>query len=188
MNMAFLNLFKKKKLQTSGENYHNNGLPVISKAMFIEDQDPLEKMEIAPVKKETKGIEEIYFFLQQDYETRGYNDALTNPDQSYRADNINLLNKDLAILIQKVSTYYEDLLREIDFHILSRSRAGLVDLVEVLKTRKELVEDHLKKVNLIRDEIENNKGLSNRIILSYQRGFMRGLTAITTADVLKKDF
>jgi hypothetical protein len=86
MNMAFLNLFKKKKLQTSGENYHNNGLPVISKAMFIEDQDPLEKMEIAPVKKETKGIEEIYFFLQQDYETRGYNDALTNPDQSYRAE------------------------------------------------------------------------------------------------------
>ena len=186
--MTLLNLFKKKKTQKTEENYLNNGLPVISKAMFIEDQDPLEKMEIAPAQKETKGIEEIYFFLQQDYETRGYNDALTNPDQSYRTDNINLLNKDLAILIQKVSTYYEDLLREIDFHILSRSRAGLVDLVEVLRTRKELVEDHLKKVNQIRAEMENNKGMSDRIILSYQRGFMKGLTAITTADILKKEF
>ena len=184
--MGFLNLFK-KRTHKSGENHLDNGLPAISKAMFIEEQDPLEKMEMNPAKKEMKGIEEIYFFLQQDYESRGYNDALTNPDESYRIDNINLLNKDLAILIQKVSTYYEDLLKEIDFHILSRGRAGLIDLVEALKTRKELVEDHLRKVSQIRYEMEDNEGMTHRIILSYQRGFMRGLSAITMADVLKKD-
>jgi hypothetical protein len=185
--MAFLNLFKRKRTQNKGGNHLNDGLPEISKAMFIEDQDPLEKMEIVPGKKELRGIEEIYFFLQQDYESRGYNDALTNPDESYRTDNLRLLNKDLAILIQKVSTYYEDLLKEIDFHILSRGRAGLVDLVETLKTRKELVEDHLRKVSQIRYDMENNEGMTNRIILSYQRGFMRGLSALTMADILKKE-
>lgn len=185
--MGLLNFFKKNRTHKSGENYQGNGLPLISRSMFIEDQDPLEKMEIVPAKKELKGIEEIYFFLQQDYESRGYNDALTSPDESYRTDNINLLIKDLAILIQKVSTYYEDLLREIDFHILSRGRAGLIDLVEVLKTRKELVEDHLKKVSQIRYELESNNGMTHRVILSYQRGFMRGLSAITMADILKKE-
>ena len=185
--MGFLNLFKKNRTHHPGENHLDNEHPLLSRSMFIEDQDPLEKMEIAPGKKEMKGIEEIYFFLQQDYESKGYNDALTNPDESYRIDNIDLLTKDLAILIQKVSTYYEDLLREIDFHILSRGRAGLIDLVEVLKTRKELVMDHLKKVSQIRYEMDNHNGMTHRIILSYQRGFMRGLSAITIADILRKD-
>lgn len=185
--MGFFNIFKKDRTHKPGENHLDKELPQISKSMFIEDQDPLEKMEIDPAKKERKGIEEIYYFLQQDYESRGYNDALTNPDESYRVDNINLLNKDLAILIQKVSTYYEDLLKEIDFHILSRGRAGLIDLVEVLKTRKELVEDHLKKVSQIRYEMESRDGMTHRVILSYQRGFMRGLSAITMADILKKE-
>jgi len=185
--MGFLNLFRKNSTNKAGENHSDNTLPVVSKTLFIEDQDPLEKMDMNPGKGEIKGIEEIYTFLQKDYESRGYNDALTNPDESYRTDNIDLLNNDLAILIQKVTTYYEDLLKEIDFHILSRGRAGLIDLVETLKTRKELVEDHLRKVNQIRYDMENNEGMSQRIILSYQRGFMRGLSALTMADVLKKD-
>ena len=39
----------------------------------------------------TKGLDAIYVFLQYDYESRGYNDALTNPDDSYKSDNIKLI-------------------------------------------------------------------------------------------------
>jgi hypothetical protein len=132
------------------------------------------------------GIELIYNFLQADYETRGYNDALTNPDHSYRNDNILLIKYDLQILIQKVNTYYEDHLRELDFHIASRSRAGLVDLVEELNARKEMVYEHQNKVAEIRQESEKEAGMTQRIILSYQRGFMRGLAALTQSNVLNK--
>ena len=132
------------------------------------------------------GIDHIYAFLQYDYEARGYSDALTSPDDSYRNDNINLLKQDLFILIDKSLTYYEGMLKEVDFHISSRTRAGLIDLVEELKTRKELVSDHLGKIRAIKEESLNNSGAVQRITLSYQRGFMRGLSAITHTNVLNK--
>jgi hypothetical protein len=133
------------------------------------------------------GIESIYAFLQADYESKGYEDALTNPDESYKADNIKLFEYDLHILIQKVNTYYEDLHKELDFHIGSRSRAGLIDLVEELKIRKEMIDEHVKKVAQIQSEINSGTGMSQRIILSYQRGFMKGMSAITQSKILNKN-
>ena len=135
--MKLFNLFRRNKPSKINENNHDNGQNDISRNLFIEERDPLENAEmIMPPGSAGKGIDEIYAFLQEDYELRGYNDALTNPDESYRTDNINLLKFDLNIVIQKVTTYYEDMLKELDFHISSRGRAGLIDLVDVLKTRK----------------------------------------------------
>lgn len=135
----------------------------------------------------SKGIDAIYNFLQYDYESKGYNDALTNPDESYKADNIKMFNHDLFILIDKSATYYEGMLKELDFHISSRSRAGLIDLVEELKIRKEVVQDHLEKIKVIKQEAVNGTGATPRIGLSYQRGFMRGLSAISQSKVFNRN-
>lgn len=131
----------------------------------------------------TKGLDSIYAFLQNDYESRGYNDALTNPDESYKKDNISLIQHDLMILIERTLTHYETMLKETDFHISSRSRAGLIDLVEELRIRKDITADHLAKVKLIRDEALSGGNASQRIVLSYQRGFMRGLYAISQSKL-----
>lgn len=130
-----------------------------------------------------KGLDSIYSFLQNDYETRGYNDALTNPDESYKNDNISLIQHDLVILIERTLTYYETMLKETDFHISSRGRAGLIDLVEELKIRKEITLDHLEKVKQIKVEAQSGGNASQRIVLSYQRGFMRGLYAISQSKL-----
>ena len=132
------------------------------------------------------GIEAIYAYLQGDYESKGFNDALTNPDDSYKQDNIRLIRFDLQILIQKVSTYYEDLESELGLHITTRGRAGLVDLVEELQTRKQMVGEHKAKVAQIQAGMDQESSMVNRIILSYQRGFMRGLSALSQSRVLNK--
>lgn len=134
------------------------------------------------------GIETIYKFLQSDFESKGYDDALINPDDSYKTDNFLLIKYDLQILLHQVGTYHDDLLRELDFHIQSRSRAGLIDLVEELKNRKEMVNEHVAKVLQIKKELESESGMTQRILLSYQRGFMKGLSAITQSNVLNKQF
>jgi len=151
-----------------------------------EDIKPQENIENVNLANETAGIESIYTFLQGDYESKGYSDALTNPDDSYKKDNIRLIRLDLQILIQKVRTYYEDLAIELDLHIATRSRAGLVDLVQELETRKQMVAEHKAKVDHLQAEIENENAMSHRIILSYQRGFMRGLSALSQSKVLNK--
>lgn len=130
-----------------------------------------------------KGLDDVYSFLQFDYESKGYNDALTNPDESYRNDNVRLIQHDLIILIDRTIVYYETMLKEADFHISSRSRAGLIDLVEELKIRKEVTGDHLEKVKQIKAEALKGEGASQRIVLSYQRGFMRGLYAISQSKL-----
>ncbi len=67
--------------------------------------------------------------------------------------------------------YYESFLKELDFHIGSRTRAGLIDLVEELKIRKEIVRDLLGKIRIIKEEAVSGNGATQRIALSYQRGF-----------------
>jgi len=182
--MGLFNFFSKNQTQATGSE--NNQSLEIPKTMFAEDRDTEEKLSTSVLDAELKGIEQIYKFLQADYESKGYNDALTSPDDSYKKDNIRLIKLDLQILIQKVNTYYEDLIKELDFHISSRSRAGLIDLVEELKTRKEMVLEHVAKVDVIKNEMEDTNSMTQRIILSYQRGFMRGLSAITQSNVMNK--
>lgn len=132
------------------------------------------------------GLDAIYSFFQDDYESRGYNDALTNPDDSYKTDNIKLFHHDLLILIDKSLNYYESFLKELDFHIGSRTRAGLIDLVEELKIRKEIVGDLLGKIRIIKEEAVSGNGPTQRIALSYQRGFMRGLSAISQSKIFNR--
>jgi len=179
--MGFFDFLNKKPVTLSP-----NEPAEMPKESFREDSAQ-SAVSLAPLNSNhITGIEAIYSFLQDDYETRGFNDALSNPDDSYKMDNIRLIRFDLQILIQKVSTYYEDLLSELDLHIATRSRAGLVDLVEELKTRKQMVNEHQTKVGQIAAGIENENSMSNRIILSYQRGFMRGLSALSQSRVLNR--
>lgn len=160
-------------------------LPSIPKEDFMEEGNKPNEFQ---QQEKVVGLETIYKFLQSDFESKGYNDALINPDDSYKTDNLLLIKYDLQIIIHKVNTYHEDLLRELDFHILSRSRAGLIDLVEELKNRKEMVKEHVNKVTHIKNDLDNEFGMVQRILLSYQRGFMKGLSAITQSNVLNKQF
>jgi hypothetical protein len=62
----------------------------------------------------------------------------------------------------------------------------LIELVEELKTRKEMVLEHMIKVDELKKEIQTNTGMTQRIVLSYERGFMRGLSALTQSKIINK--
>jgi hypothetical protein len=149
-----------------------------------------EKPVFEPIKynpeMNVKGIEAIYSFLQADYENKGYNDALINLDENYEADSIKQIMLDLRILIRQVRTYYEDLIRELDFLITSKGRGSGGEAVEEFKYRKGLIHEHINKVEEIRKDMGNKDGITQRIVLSYQRGFKRGAAALTQSDILNK--
>lgn len=183
--MGLFNFYKKKErpeaVKAEAEDFE------IPKEVFIEEKEPQqERQENSSTSDEEKGLDAIYHFLQADYEAHGYSDALTNADESYKTDNIKLIRFDLQILIQKAKVYYNDMVRELDFHINTRERAGLIDTVEELKTRKEMVIEHIEKVEEISQSMDTPDGLTQRTILSYQRGFMRGLAALTQSNILNK--
>lgn len=186
--MGLFDFFRKNQ-QNSGQ-INNNSIDQkhaetteIPKDLFIEEANPNDRFNLSTDGFD-KGIDTIYSFLQADYESKGYSDALVNPDDSYKNDNIKLIKLDLRILIERTSTYYEDQISVLNHHLLSRSRAGFVDLIQELEARKKQVEDHKMKLKQIVDEIENEDSICQRIILSYQRGFMKGLSALTQSNVL----
>lgn len=156
----------------------------ITEELFIEKNPIVDDHFMAG----SKGILAIYHYLEGDFERRGFDDAMISPDESYKKENIRLIKYDLEIIIQKVRIYHDSLLKEIEFHIASRSRAGLVDLVEELQSRKTDLLEHIQKVNEIEVSLKSNEGYCERAILSYQRGFMKGMASITQASLLSKTF
>ena len=84
-----------------------------------------------------KPIDVIYNYLKDDYESKGYNDALTNPDSSYKEMNKSMIKSTLEVKFKQVRLRYEDDLQTIEFHITSRKEAGLIELVKELETKKD---------------------------------------------------
>jgi hypothetical protein len=184
--MSLFNFFKKKQNGSSTEDALINGhLPPIPEDIFVE-KDTVQDW-TAPVNSFT-GINAIYSYLQSDFESKGFNDALTSPDDKYKEDNLRLIKFDLEIIISKVKTYHESFLKELEFHVSSRKRSGLIDLVEELLSKKEDLENHIKKVEQIEESLKTDSGLFERAILAYNRGFTKGLASITQRTLLSKEF
>lgn len=172
--MGLFTLFKKRKEQPLLE------LPTT----------PITEADEAPqdIPAESQGIHRIYKFLQADFELKGYQDALLSPDESYRNDNIKLIKYDLEILIHQVNTYHDSLMKDMEFHIHSRERAGLIDLVDELKIKQTDLLAHMDKVQELSNSLGMDTGLCERAILAYKRGFLKGMASITQAYLLNKKF
>lgn len=178
--MNLFNFFRKRNMPTENPMIENTQeFPAVPKDVFIEEREPREIQSDMQSKPASAGIEQVYDFLQADLESKGYNDALTNPDESFKNDTLNQVRSELQLLISKVNTRYEDLIKTLDFHIESRGRSGLIDLVEELKFKKVVVLEHMNKMKDIVDDMNEGGILTQQIFLSYKRGFMRGLAAIS---------
>ena len=131
-------------------------------------------------------LDEIYKYLRIDFESRGYDDALSNPDTSYRDMNKQLLVSNLKVLFKQIKQIYIDNLKTNDFHIKSREQAGLIDIVDLLKNRKETLENHLAEINKMENDLENKVDYMVGMLLSYERGFLRGLAALSLESFKQK--
>ncbi|MFB9865640.1 hypothetical protein [Rufibacter immobilis] len=191
--MGLFSFFNRKNGQVNGsaENASatNMTLPEIPENVFVERSKPADSATPEPaVAGIDLGINSLFQFLERNYEAKGYDDALINPDNTHLHQNIEALQNDLSRTIRKVKTFYEDFIREINFHIASRSRSGMVDTVEELMVKKETALDHINQVMEIEEQAQNNEGLGQGIIISYTRGFRNGLAAISHHSILRKNF
>lgn len=176
--MSLFNLFKRKTSNDVDvlEEKKETITTEVSKELFIEESE-LESEDEFESKK--FNLDKIYAFASKDFEEKGYDDALINPDYTYSSDNIKLLKYDFQILIKRTYKTYEDYIKDIEFHIQSRSNAGLIDTVKLLETTLIKTKDSIEEVKAIEEDFFKETGLIERVSLSYRRGFMRGLAAMS---------
>ena len=192
--MGLFNFFNRKSQPSNNENLLDSStaqaMPEIPEDLFIEK----EKVQSEPtsgsngIASADNGINVLFAFLDKNYEAKGYDDSLVNPDNTHLEQNIEALKNDLERTIRRVKTFYQDFIRTINFHIASRGRSGMVDTVEELTVKKETAENHITQVLEIEDQAKNNKGVGQGIIISYTRGFRNGLAAISHHSILRKNF
>ncbi len=177
-------LFKNKDYSDPNE-YTLPSSRVIPKELFVEE-NKLEQDVMGNSQNHVLTIENVFALLSTDFEAKGYSDALANPDEGYRTESLRLIKLDLELLIKRVSSQYDDRITEIEFHIKSREKAGLIDIVQELEMEKSKIISHLEKMNEISSDIRSENGVSSRFITSYNHGFNKGLAALTHAKVLNK--
>lgn len=193
--MGLFNFFNGK------QNSNNNGIDTRQNTLTIPSVEIPENVFLEKEKSTTdlsqvertvqhldNGISILFSFIEKNYEGKGYDDALINPDNTHLEQNIEALKNDLERTIRKIKTFYEDFIREINFHIETRSRSGMVDTVEELTVKKDTAEEHINQILIIENEAKENKGIGYGIILSYKRGFNNGLAAISHHSIMKKNF
>jgi len=133
--MGLFSFFNKK----NGQNYSpiEKG-PEIPEDLFIEkDKIPEGSSNNGNGAGNTDyGIKLLFQFLDKNYEGKGYDDALVNPDGTHLDQNAAGLKHDLDRTIKKVRIFYEDFIREIDVHLATRRRSGMIDIVEELVAKK----------------------------------------------------
>ncbi|HEY4196474.1 MAG TPA: hypothetical protein VGM63_13115 [Mucilaginibacter sp.] len=167
----------------------NNGtaLPEVEERVFIESAPP-NGQAAAPAPVVENNINVLYTFMDRNHEVRGYDDALLNPDASHLSQNLEALKNELIRTLNRVKTFYEDFIQETDFHIQSRSRSGMVDMVEELEMKKKIALGHIEKVKTIEADTMNEEGNCKGILISYTRGFKNGLAAISHHHILSRRF
>ena len=184
--MGFLDFFKKKQILVSTEDDKIMlNLPEFKKEDFVDESNPLDKGNTIVINYGTgMPIDLIYNDLKEDYEQKGYEDAICNPDMSYKEMNQSIIRHNIEIKFEQVILKYNDDLHDIDFHIESRSQAGLIDVVKQLKTKRETLQRHVDKLHEMEADFRNEVPYMMGVLLSYERGFLRGLAALSL-DTLK---
>ncbi|MDN3584381.1 hypothetical protein [Mucilaginibacter flavus] len=176
--------------QTPPVNGHhpnlNPALPEVEERVFIETGAPKEHAQEPAQVDHHIGM--LYAFMDKNHEVKGYDDALLNPDVSNLNQNLEALQSELVRTINKIKTFYEDFVRETEFHITSRSRSGMVDMVEELEMKKKIAQGHIDKVTAIETDTARGEGDCKGILISYTRGFKNGLAAISHHHILSRRF
>ena len=154
--------------------------------IFIAPESP----KTAPKPRETTApvtnLDALYTYLGKNLEKAGYDDSLMNPDSSHMEEQLRFIKNELALLISRVKNYYSGHLREVEYHIETRRRSGMVETVDELLAHKANTEEKMQLVLQIENEARDGKGLTENLILSYKKGFRNGFAAITAATILNK--
>lgn len=176
--MGLFDFFRRKKEQVIPVNE-----AIIEKERFIDENPPVKELKEGIAEFEVSGLSKVYQYLKIDFETMGYDDALCIPDVSYKEKNKSIIRNKLKILIDEQKVVYAESLRVVRFHIKTREEAGLITVVDELKVKEANLLDHYQVIQQMENDLANEVPYILSMLLSYERGFLRGLYAISLETI-----
>lgn len=153
--------------------------PAVSEDLAREDCNPAYNKEgIVTIEYGTGyPIDVIYAYIRKDYSSKGYDDAMVNPDASYLEMGKQLIKNKLKSLFDQISLRYKDEIRQLETMIRINETMGLTDTAMHLQTQKEIYTRHLAEIEEMRKGLESGNQQLQLMIGSFEKGFKTGIAA-----------
>ncbi|MFN4298834.1 MAG: hypothetical protein ACK4EX_03775 [Thermaurantimonas sp.] len=193
---SFFDFFKRKPDDSNNQNQDDkgsqdsritsNGVYDVPREMFIEENPPKgvqtsnsndqqKQSEMNQSYTVLKGIRAVIASFSEDFEKKGFDDALVIQDR-------NFMNKGIELLKLKLHSVIEQFLLDISNEIISlESRIqqlrdfNLNDYANSLLSNLNNLKKELEHIKEYQKDFQEEGNLTQKCLLSYERGFMKGI-------------
>lgn len=133
-------------------------------------------------------IDEIFVLVRANYEKRGYDDAMRNPDGNYMKAGSAKIISELMARINQVTLIYEKFLSDVNVQIQILEEQGLLDMKKTLMSKQLLYEKHLVRLKEMKEMAEKRDSEMMGMVQSYERGFQSGIIEGVNVLLNNKDY
>ena len=133
-------------------------------------------------------IDEIFVLVRANYEKRGYDDAMRNPDGNYMKTGSAKIISELMARINQVTLIYEKFLSDVNVQIQILEEQGLLDMKKTLMSKQLLYEKHLVRLKEMKEMAEKRDSEMMGMVQSYERGFQSGIIEGVNVLLNNKDY
>ena len=130
-------------------------------------------------------IDIIYGFLNKDYESKGYEDAILNSNLTFRDMNIKIIRHKILMVFREINLKYEAMKQDFETRIETCNSAGLLTTATDLNKQLAVIYAHIKELSRLENDFQNNAKEASVSIMSYECGFLRGVSTIAMAGSTK---
>ncbi|MBQ3680701.1 MAG: hypothetical protein II927_05125, partial [Paludibacteraceae bacterium] len=168
---------KKEEVQTVVSEPQNEEAHEVDSADTADENTSTElKTKVHFVNTDTGfPIDEIFVLVRANYEKRGYNDAMRNPDGNYMKAGSAKIISELMARINQVTLIYEKFLSDVNVQIQILEEQGLLDMKRTLMSKQLLYEKHLVRLKEMKEMAEKRDSEMMGMVQSYERGFQSGI-------------
>lgn len=130
-------------------------------------------------------IDLIYGYLHKNYEEKGYSDAMLNSNLTFRDMNMSIIRNKILMIFREVNLKYNAMKRDLDTRIETCNAAGLLTTVAELEKQMSVIVSHTNELTRLEEDFRNNANEASVPLMSYECGFLRGVSAIAMSTPSK---
>jgi len=130
-------------------------------------------------------IDIIYGYLHKNYESKGYDDAMLNSNLTFRDMNMKIIRHKILMVFREINLNYDAMKQELDTRIETCNAAGLLTTAAELYKRMAVINAHKEELSQLENDFRNNANEASVPLMSYECGFLRGVSTIAMAGSSK---
>lgn len=189
--MALFNFFSKKEensktipFQLTTETTESSMDEVKNEAPVMEETSS-EKKPLTISYATGWPIDIIYGYLHKNYEQKGYEDAMLNSNLTFRDMNMSIIRNKILMVFREINLNYDAMQNDLDTRINTCNAAGLLTSAAELNKQMSVIRAHKSEMAQLEEDFRNNSNAASVPLMSYECGFLRGVSTIALAGSSK---